>query len=44
MLRKLIFPIASGFLIGKGISLYRDRRYISRHPLKSLFWDRRKAS
>lgn len=43
MLRAILFPIATGFLVGKGISLYRDRRYIKAHPLKSLFWNRRSA-
>ena len=41
MLRKILFPIATGYLVGKGISLFRDRRYIKAHPIKSLFWDRR---
>lgn len=40
MLRKLIFPIAAGFLVGKGITLYRDRRYVRAHPLKSLLFTR----
>jgi|GEM_PF-4972026 len=41
MLRKILFPIATGFLIGKAVSLYRDKRFERRHPLKSLFMTRR---
>jgi len=41
MLRKLLFPIAAGLLVGKGVSLYRDRQFQRNHPLKSLFRDRR---
>lgn len=43
MLRKILFPIAAGYLVGKGVSYYRDRRYISQHPIKSLFKNRRSA-
>lgn len=37
MLRKLLFPVAAGFLAGKAIKLVRDRRYVHHHPTKSLF-------
>lgn len=40
MLRKLLFPVAAGLLVGKGINLYRDRRYLKAHPLKSLLFSR----
>ncbi len=37
MLRNILVPVVSGLLVGKAISLYRDKRYIRQHPLKSLF-------
>ena len=43
MLRKLIFPIASGFIIGKAVSMYRDKQFERKHPLKSLFTTRKSA-
>ncbi len=37
MLRKILVPIVSGLLVGKAVSVYRDKRYVRHHPLKSLF-------
>jgi hypothetical protein len=37
MFRKLLFPIAAGWLVGKGIKMAQTRRYKRLHPLRSLF-------
>lgn len=44
MLRKILFPIAAGLIVGKGVSMFRDRRYVSRHPVKSMFFSRRRRA
>ena len=41
MLRNLLVPIVSGLLVGKAVSLYRDKRFERHHPVKSLFGIRR---
>lgn len=40
MLRKFLFPIVSGIVIGKAVSFYRDNNYTRKHPLKSMFFSR----